>query len=294
MMRHHIPEGWSSHKFLFYSSFLVNYYLQNLSFLMGMRNLANLKLQNVTLASYEDIDIVLESLQILSNLSIDNSVHLVKPILNNALLVSRLTTLRYLSLRYTELVTLTQQNIPENTYLDISQNPLHCDCRLSWIGHKQTDTSGKFLLSKKQTICETPKSVEGHTVLETVNMTCSDQQKSGMLEQLSDYHMWTTSTTTMYLSRTSTQVPMTDKMRTSSTSSNSKTDTSDYSKLYIALGTILLILIAAGVALGVTLYIMKKKRTCQISPDGGETQMEQQPQTHQMKEASSKDMLIKK
>lgn len=245
---------------------------------MGMRNLANLKLQNVTLASYEDIDNVLESLQILSNLSIDNSVHLVKPILNNALLVSRLTRLRYLSLRYTELVTLTKQNIPENTYLDISHNPLHCDCRLAWIGHKQTDTFGKFLLSKKQTVCETPNDLEGHTLLEGVNMTCSDQQTSGMLEQLSDHHMATTST----------QVPITDKMTTSSTGTN------DYSNVYIALGTILLILIVAAVALGVTLYVMKKKRTCQISPDGGETPMEQQPQTQQMKQASSKDKLIKK
>lgn len=278
--------------FSFFSSFLVNYYLQNLSFLTGMRNVANLKLQNITLASYEDIDNVLESLPILSNLSIDDSVHLVKPILNNALLVSRLTRLRFLSLRHTGLVTLTQQNIPENTYLDISHNPLHCDCRLSWIGHKQTDTSGKFLLSKKQTICETPNNVEGYTLLEIVNMTCSEQQTSGMLEQLSDYHMWTTST--MYLSRTSTQVPMTDKMTTSSTAFHSTRDSLDYSKVYIALGTILLILIVAGVALGVTLYVLKKKRTCQISPDGGEMPMEQQPQTHQMKQASSKDMLIKK
>jgi len=276
----------------FFPLFLANYSLQNLSFLMGMRNLANLKLQNVTLASYEDIDNILESLQLLSNLSIDNSVHLVKPILNNTLLVSRLTRLRYLSLRYTELVTLTQQNIPENTYLDISYNPLHCDCRLAWIGHKQTDTFGKFLLSRKQTFCETPKDVEGHTLLESVNMTCSDQQTSGMLEQLSDYRMWTTST--VYLSRTSTQVPMTDKMTTSSTVSHSTRTSLDYSKVYIAIGTILLILIVAVVALGVTLYVMKKKRTCQISPDGGETPMEQQPQTYQMKNASSKDMLIKK
>ena len=257
-----------------------------------MRNLANLKLQNVTLASYEDIDNILGNLQILSNFSIDNSVHLVKPVLNNALLVSRLTRLRYLSLRHTQLVTLTQQNIPENTYLDISNNSLNCDCRLAWIGHKQKDTLGKFLLSKKQTVCDTPKDVEGHTLLESVNMMCSDQQTSGKLEQLSDYHMWTTST--MYLSRTSTQVPMTDKMTTSSTSSHSTGTSLDYSNVYIALGTILLILIVAGVALGVTLYVMKKKRTCQISPDGGETPMEQQPQTHQMKEASSKDMLIKK
>lgn len=291
-MRHHIPERQSPHKFIFFPLFLANYSLQNLSFLMGMRNLANLKLQNVTLASYEDIDNILESLQLLSNLSIDNSVHLVKPILNNTLLVSRLTRLRYLSLRYTELVTLTQQNIPENTYLDISYNPLHCDCRLAWIGHKQTDTFGKFLLSRKQTFCETPKDVEGHTLLESVNMTCSDQQTSGMLEQLSDYRMWTTST--VYLSRTSTQVPMTDKMTTSSTVSHSTRTSLDYSKVYIAIGTILLILIVAVVALGVTLYVMKKKRTCQISPDGGETPMEQQPQTYQMKNASSKDMLIKK
>ena len=257
-----------------------------------MKNVANLKLQNVTLASYEDIDSVLESLKILSNLSIDNSVHLVKPILNNALLVSRLTRLRYLSLRYTDLVSLTQQNIPDNTYLDISDNPLRCDCRLAWIGHKQRNTSGKFLLSKRQTVCETPNGVVGHTLLESLNMPCSDQQTSGMLEQISDYHMWTTST--MYLSRTSTQVPMTDKMTTSSIASHSTDNSSDYSKLYIALGTILLILIVGGIAIGVTLYVMKKKRTCQISPDGGETPMEQQPQTYQMKTASSKDMLIKK
>ena len=259
---------------------------------MGMKNLANLKLQNITLASYEDIDNVLESLQILSNLSIDNSVHLVKPILNNAQLVSHLTRLRYLSLRRTELVTLTQQNIPENTYFDISYNPLHCDCRLAWIGHKQTDTIGKFLLSKKQTVCETPDDVEGQTLLESVNMTCSDQQTTGMLEQLSDYHMSTTST--MYLGRTPTQVPMTDKMTTSSTAFHSTGTSSDYSTVYIALGTILLILIVAGVILGVILYVMKKKRTCQITPDGSETPMEEQPQTQQMKKASSKDMLIKK
>jgi hypothetical protein len=206
--------------------------------------------------------------------------------------VSRLTKLHYLSLKYTELVTLTQQNIPENAYLDISHNPLHCDCRLAWIGHKQKDTFGKFLLSKKQTICETPNDLEGHTLLESVNMTCSYQQTSGMVEQLSDYHMWTTST--MYLSRTSTQVPMMVKMATSSTASHSTGNSSDYSNVYIALGTILLILIVAAVALGVTLYVMKRKRTCQISPDGGETPMEQQPQTHQVKKASSKDMLIKK
>lgn len=297
-MWYHIPEGQNPHKFLFYSSFLENYHLQNLSFLMGMRNLANLTLQNVTLASYEDIDNVLESLKILSYLSIDNSVHLVKPILNNAVLVSRLTGLHHLSLRYTELVTLTHQNIPRYTYLDISHNPLHCDCRLAWISHNEIVTFGKFLLSKKETLCETPNSVEGHTLLETVNTTCPYQITSGMVEQLSDYHMSTTSTststTTMYASRTSTQEQMTDEMTTSSNVSHSTGDSPDYSKVYIALGTILLILIAAGVALGVTLYVMKKKRVCQISPDGGETQMEQQPQTHQMKESSSKDMLIKK
>jgi hypothetical protein len=253
-----------------------------------MRNLANLKLQNITLASYEDIDNVLESLQILSNLSIDNSTHLVKPILNNIVLVSRLTRLRYLSLRYTELVTLTQQNIPESTYLDISYNPLHCDCRLAWIWHKQGDTHGKFLLSRKQTLCETPSNVEGHTLLESLNMTSCDQQTSGMVGQLSDYHMWTTGT--MYFGRTSTQVPMT----TSSTASHSTGNSLDNSTVYIVLGTILLILIIAGVTLAVTLYVMKKKRTCQISTDGGETPMEQQPQAHQMKQASSKDMLIKK
>jgi hypothetical protein len=283
---------------------------------MGMRNLANLKLQNVILASYEGIDNVLESLQILSNLSIDHSVHLVKPILNNALLVSRLTGLRHLSLRYTELVSLTQQNIPENTFLDISYNPLRCDCRLAWIWHKQIDTLDKFLLSNKRTLCETPNSVEGYTLLESVNMTCSDQETSGMLEQLSDYRMWTAST--IYLSSTSTQVPITDEMTSSSTASHStgnRTSTQvpmtdemttsftayhgtgnshDNSTLYIVLGTILLILMVVGVTLGVTLYVMKKKRTCQISPDGGETPMEQQPQTSQMKQTSSTDMLIKK
>jgi hypothetical protein len=256
-----------------------------------MRNVVNLKLQNVTLASYDDIDNVLESLQILSNLSIDNSTHLVKPILNNAQLVSQLTRLHYLSLRYTGLVTLTPQNIPENTYFDISYNPLRCDCHLAWIRNKQTDTL-EFLLSKKQTLCETPDSVQGHTLLESINMTCSDQKTSGMLEQLSDYHMWTTSTT--HLSRTSTQVPMTDRMTNSSTASHGTNNSLDNSTVYIALGTILLILIVVGIALAVTLHVMKKKRKCQISADGGDTPMEQQPQTHQMKQASSRDMLVKK
>jgi hypothetical protein len=256
-----------------------------------MRNLANLKLQNVTLASYEDIDNVLENLQILSNLTIDHSPHLVKPILNNALLVSRLTKLHYLSLRYTGLVTLTQHNIPENTYLDISHNPLRCDCHLAWIQHKQKDTLGKFLLSRKQTLCETPNSIQGHTLLESANMTCSGQQISGMLEQVSDDDMWTASTT--YPGRTSTQVPVTDRMANSSTASHNADNSLDNSTVYIALGTILLILIVVGTALAVTLYVMKKKRKCQISPDGGGTPMEQQPQT-QMKQTSSKDMLIKK
>jgi hypothetical protein len=255
---------------------------------MGMRNLANLKLQNVTLSSYDDMDSVFESLQMLSNLSLDNSPHLVKPILNNAQLVSQLTRLHYLSLRDTGLVTLTQRNIPENTYLDISYNPLRCDCHLAWIGYKQTDTLGKFLLSKKQTLCETPDSVQGDTLLESVNMKCPNQETSGMLEQLSDYHTWTTSAT--YVSRTSTQVSMTDSMTNGSTASHSTNN----STVYIILGTILLILIAVGIALAVALYVAKKKRKCQISPDGGETPMEQQPQMHQMKQVSSKDMLIKK
>jgi hypothetical protein len=257
-----------------------------------MRNVANWKLQNVALASYEDIDNELGSLQILSNLSIDNSICLVKPILNNSLLVSRLTTLRHLSLRYTELVTLTQQNIPGNTAVDISCNPLRCDCHLAWIRRKQLDTLGKFLLSKKQTLCETPDNVEGLALLESVNMTCSDQQRSGMLEQLSNYCMRTASS--MYLSSTSTQVPMTDEMTTSYTASDSTDNSHDNSTLYIVIGTILLILIVVGVIVGVTLYIKKKKRTCQISPDEGETPMEHQPQTTKMKKVSSKDMLVKK
>jgi hypothetical protein len=255
-----------------------------------MRNLANLKLQNVTLASYKDIDNTLGSLQLLSNLSIDNSTHLVKPILNNARLVSRLTKLSHLSLRYTNLVTLTQQNIPENAYLDISYNPLRCDCGLAWIRHIQLDTVGKFLLSKKQTLCETPNNVKGHTLLESVNMTCSDQQTSGKLEQLSDEDTWTASG--VYLSGTFT--PITDEMTTNSTASDSTDNSHDNSTLYIVLGTILLIIIVVAVTLGVTRYIKKRKRTCQISTDGDETPMEQQSQTTQIKQASSKDMLVKK
>lgn len=252
-----------------------------------------MKLQNVTLQSYHGIDKVLESLEILSNLSLDQSTHLVKPIFTNAQLVSQLTRLHYLSLRYTELVTLTQQNIPENTYLDISHNPLHCDCRLAWIQYKERDTLGKFLLSKKETTCETPKNAERHMLLESVNMTCADQQTDGVLEQTSDNPNWMY-TSDAYLSSISTELPMKDMLINISITSNS-TDSDKYvdsTTVYIVLGTVLIILIIIGTALAVTLSVMKRKRKCQISPDGGETPMEQQHQ--QMKQASSKDMLIKK
>lgn len=281
---------------------IVNYYLQNLSFLTGMRNLADLKLQNITLGSYDGIDTVLNSLQILSNLSIDQSPKLVKPILDDTQLVSQLTRLRFLSLRYTGLVTLTEQNVPENTWLDISHNPLRCDCRLTWIQHKERDTLGKFLLSKEQTTCATPDDIRGHTILESVNMACSDQQTTGILEQTfnapnwmytSDDDTWNIPT---YITSTSTEVPIHDQLTNTSTASNSTDNytSSDKTIVYIALGTALLILIIVGTALAVIFSLMKRKRKCQISPDGGETPMEQQPQREQMKQASSKDMLIKK
>lgn len=266
-----------------------------------MRNLAGLKLQNITLESYAGIDTVLKSLQILSNLSIDQSTKLVKPILNDTQLMSQLTRLRFLSLRYTGLVTLTEQNVPENTWLDISHNPLCCDCRLAWILHKERDTLGKFLLSKEQTTCTTPNDVRGHTILEGMNMTCSDQQTSGILEQTfntpnwmytSDDDTWNIPT---YIRSTSTEVPINDQLTNTSTTSNSTDNytSSDKTIIYIALGTALLIFIIVGTALAVIFSLMKRKRKCQISPDGGGTPMEQQPQQEQMKQASSKDMLIK-
>jgi hypothetical protein len=242
-----------------------------------MKNLASLKLQNITLESYHDINKVFESLHILSSLSIDQSTQLVKPILNNTHLVSQLTRLRHLSLRYTGLVSLTQENIPESTSLDISYNPLRCDCHLAWIQYKERENVGKFLLSKKQTTCKTPNSAEGHTLLESVNITCPNWQTDGILEQ------------------TFTEAPMKDTFTNTSTASNSTDNdkSGDNTTVYIALGTILLILIILGIALAVTLSVMKRRRKCQITPDGGETSMEQQQQ-QQMKKASSKDMLIKK
>lgn len=289
-----IKKPYLKHLNLFFS-FLVNYNIQNLSFLTGMRNLANLKLQNVTLQSYHSIDEVLDSLHILSNLSLDQSKQLVKPILTNTQLVSHLTRLHYLSLRDTELVTLTQQNIPENTWLDISHNPLHCDCHLVWIQYKERDTLGKFLLSKKQTTCARPKNVEGHTLLESVvNMVCPDRQTGGVLEQTSDNPYWLY-TSEAYLSSISTEVPMKDILTNISIASDSTDNdkSHDNTTVYIILGSVLLILVIVGIALAVTLSLMKKKMKCQISPDGGGTPMEQQPQ-QQMKQASSKDILIKK
>jgi hypothetical protein len=260
-----------------------------------MQNLANLELQNITLESYDGIDKVLESLQILSNLSIDHSTKLVKPVLTDKQLVSQLTRLHFLSLRYTGLVSLTEQNVPENTFLDISHNPLRCDCHLIWIQHKERETLGKFLLSKEQTTCVTPNNVRGHTVLDSVNVTCSDQQTSGTLEQTfnwthtSDDDKWNIPT---YITSTSTEVPIKDHLTNISTASNSTA--SDNTTVYIALGTVLLILIIAGTTLAVIFSVMKRKRKYQISTDGDETPMEQQPPQEQMKQASSKDMLIKK
>jgi hypothetical protein len=266
-----------------------------------MRNLANLKLQNITLESYDDIGTVLESLQILSNLSIDHSTKLVKPILNDRQLVAQLTRLRFLSLRHTGLVTLTEQNVPENTCLDISHNPLRCDCHLTWIRHKERDTLGKFLLSKEQTTCATPNNVRGNAVTDSVNVTCSDQQTSGILEQTfnapnwtqtSDYDKWNIPA---YITSTSTEVPIRDQLTNTSTASNNTDNntSSDKTTVYIALGTVLLILIV-GTALAVIFSVMKRKRKYQVSTDGDETPMEQQPPQEQMKQASSKDMLIKK
>ncbi|KDR09849.1 Leucine-rich repeat and immunoglobulin-like domain containing-NOGO receptor-interacting protein 4 [Zootermopsis nevadensis] len=272
---------------------IVNYHIQNLSFLTGMKNLASLKLQNITLQSYHGIDKVIESLEILSNLSLDQSTHLVKPILTNEQLVSQLTRLHYLSLRHTQLVSLTQENIPENTRLDISYNPLHCDCHLVWIQYRERDTLGKFLLSKKETTCEMPNNAEGHMLLESVSPACNEEHTAGVLEQTSDNPEWMY-TSDAYLSSTSTEVPIKDRLTNISTASNGTNigKSVDNTTIYIVLGIVLIILIIVGTALAVTLSILKRKRKCQISPNGGETPMEQQHQ--QMKQASSKDMLIKK
>jgi hypothetical protein len=266
-----------------------------------MRNLANLKLQNIRLESYDGIDTVLESLQILSNLSIDESTELVKPILNDTQLVSQLTRLRFLSLRYTGLVTLTEQNVPNNACLDISHNPLHCDCHLAWIQHKERETLGRFLLSKEQTTCTTPNSVRGHTVLDSVNVTCSDQQTTGILEQSFNTPNLTHTSDDKwhipaYIRSTSTEVAIKDQLTNTSTASDSTENytSSDKTTVYIALGATLLVIITAGTALAVIFYVMKRHRKYQISPDTEETAMEQRPKQEQIKEASSKDMLIKK
>jgi flagellar basal body-associated protein FliL len=100
---------------------------------------------------------------------------------------------------------------------------------------------------------------------------------------------WNTPT---YIGSTSTEVPMNDQLTNTSTASNSTS--SDKTIVYIALGTALLIFIIAGTILVVVFSLRKRKRKCQISPDGGGTPMEQHPQQEQMKQASSKDMLIKK
>jgi hypothetical protein len=159
-----------------------------------------------------------------------------------------------------------------------------------WIQYKERDTLGKFLLSKRETTCKTPKNDKGHMLLESINMTCPDQQTGGVMEQTSDNPNWM-HTSDDYLSSISTEVPMKDRVTNISIASNSTEKSTDNTAVYTALGTILIIIIV-GTALAVTLLVTKRRRKCQISPDGGETPMEQQHQ--QIKQASSKDMLIKK
>jgi hypothetical protein len=109
----------------------------------------------------------------------------------------------------------------------------------------------------------------------------------------SDDDAWNVPT---YIRSTSTEVPTKDHLTNTSIASNSTDNymSSDKTMVYIALGIALLILIIVGTVLAVIFSVRKRKRKCQISPDGGEIPMEQQPQQEQMKQASSKDMLIKK
>ncbi|KAJ4427794.1 hypothetical protein ANN_25447 [Periplaneta americana] len=274
---------------------IVNYHLKSLTFLAALDNLDTLNLHNVTIESYNNMD---KALQHLTTLNIDWSPKLVKPILGNKNLLIKLSNIKTLSLKHTGLVSLSENNIPAIEHLDISENPLHCDCKLLWIQHKERDHLSKFLHSKPQTICNTPPSAARQTLQTIVNIVlCGEQQREGTLEQQSEVPIQTTTmryvsrtttpgytTTPKYISMNSTGLPQQSQM----------TEKSDHSTLYIILGCVVGILILVGIVLTVVLTQMKKRRKCQISPNGGETPMQQQEQQPPIKQAKSSDHLLKK
>ncbi|KAJ9577544.1 hypothetical protein L9F63_005917 [Diploptera punctata] len=196
----------------------------------------------------------------------DHSPDLINQVLGEGSVVSQLTRLLYLSIQDTKLVSIARHNIPQSVVrLNIAYNPLRCDCKLAWIVAKHKEPKG-YLQDMPHTTCSTPEKYDEQELYNVVNPATCPPTSDGMFEQ--------------------------DIINISnSTMEEQGMKTSDHTLLYIILGSCLAVLLVIGIILAVVLTVMKKKRKHHITPAEGDTPMEQQ---QQIKQSSSKDMLIKK
>nr|CAD7599643.1 unnamed protein product [Timema genevievae] len=236
---------------------ILHYKVTNLRFLDNLTRLQNVKLQYVSVTGDLDLEAAFLNKLFLLRVNLDGSAGLASALLGDPRVVPHLSRLVQLSLRDTGLTHFEPNNLllVTHLYVDISGNPLQCDCRIQWINNKVYN-----LLSSQNTKCASPEAY-----------------KNALLEKAAEELKCPPDNTT----------PSPDG---STSSSIHATSDSDHTTVYIVVGCVLGVLVVIAVVLAVVYRTMKKKGGSRVTPHS-ETPG---PCLQQVQAASSKDHLIKK
>nr|CAD7406980.1 unnamed protein product [Timema cristinae] len=236
---------------------IMHYEVTNLRFLNNLTRLQNVKLQYVSVTGDLDLEAAFLNKLFLLRVNLDGSAGLASALLGDPRVVTHLSRLVQLSLKDTGLIHLAPHNLPlvDHLYVDISGNPLRCDCRIKWINDKVYN-----LLSSQNTKCASPE-VYKNALLKTVaeEMNCSADNT-------------------------------TPSPGGSTSSSIHATSDNDHTTVYIVVGCVLGVLVIIAVVLAVVYRTMKNKGGNRITPHSEIPG----PGLQQVQAASSKDHLIKK